>query len=262
MNRQDLNTVGGHPLTLNDLQYNIDNLVSNSLGSMSFLQPYTVNEVVILSGCVITEGGGNFTHTFGYVWIAGEVYYVPAKVVATPIAVGTPTYNFTVAETVDPQGTKTYYGGGSVDTRFTRSCTIDSVNGSTATTFTDANRISNILSQNFETEWRAVGAVGEPAYQNAWAGSAKIRKTKTGRMQIHGAVVHAGMAGTQRTIWTLALADRPIFDKYFSVPGLEAGTGANIMILVEAATGDVKVFAGTLTTSKTVYLNAIEWDLD
>lgn len=245
MNRNDFSNVGGHPLTLTDIKYVRDVLNEFAEGSLSHLLGLTGNDVVILSGCIITEAGGNFTHTEGFVWITGELYYVAAKVVGTPINTF---YEFNVAETVDPAGTKTYYGGGMKDTRFTRTCTIVAAGVGSATTLSDDSRLYNPR--------RVVGDPGEPAYSTTWGGIAQVRRIM-GRVEIEGQASIASMGGTDRVIWVLDLPDWPPQDKHFIVKGLDNGVDAAIMIKVDSGTGEVSVVGGATGVSKTVYLNSL-----
>jgi hypothetical protein len=251
MNRQTLSTNGGHPLTGDDLQYNINNIVANTVGVMSWLKGLTSNDIVILSGCVITESVGSYTHTEGYIWYNGEVLYVPAKVVASGIAVGPPdpTYSLAVVETTDATGTKVYKNLASVDTRFTRVGRIDSVIGVVATTFTNHNY--------WEAIRRDVGTGVEPAYSAGWSGTVNVRK-KLGKIEFDGSAAIASMGGGDRVIWNLAAADRPATDKHFVIKGLDNSVDAVIMIDVTSG-GDVRVIGGATGVPKTVNLNSISF---
>jgi hypothetical protein len=256
MNRFDIQN-GGHPLSGDDLKYFQTAVKDTFKGSMECLRGKGPNDVVILNGCVISEGGGNFTHTEGYVWIDGEIYFVPAKVLATPIDT---LYSFTVTETVDK--VKVYKNASSVNVRFKRICIIQSLNVGTPTSFTDDNRIENLLVFNQKTAWRSVGAMGEPAYEASWSGSAKVRMNKLGKIELGGSATITSMGGTDREIWILDAGDRPLTDKHFVVKGIDNGTDAPILISIIASTGEVKIIGGATSVGKTVYLNPIVYDLD
>lgn len=242
MNRQDLSNVGGHPLTLNDLSFALLAQQDENKGSLSFLKGLCPSDVVVLSGCVITIAGPNFTHTDGYVWLNNEVFYVPAN--AVPRATNL-TFEFNIVETVDATGTKTYYGGGAPhQTRFVRTCTIDANNAGTLYTFTDDNY--------YTPKWTVA------TYASGWGGTVRYRK-RLGLVELDLSATIAAMGAGQRAIFTLPPAHYPSVDKFFPVYGLDNAVDATIFIKVSSATGIVSVLGGATAVSKTVYLRPVSF---
>lgn len=243
MNKLSILGNGGHPITQNDLQFIFDSLSDNSKYCMSFLKGMTGNDIVVLWGCEITEGGGNFTHTEGAVWIDGEVFYVPAKVVGTALDI---CYEFNVVQTNIAAGTKVYKNGATFNTRLQRVCEINSNSVGTATTFNDTNR--------WESPWR-------PLVKEAnWTGSPQYR-CRHGKIELDGSPAIASMAGGDREIVVLPSFLIPPTTKHFVIKGLDNGADAAMLIEVNNA-GELKVIGGATGQPKTINLNDISYYLN
>ena len=115
MKKLNLSNTGGHPFTSDDIEFLFDSFYEVIKGMLSPYSGITNDNIVLLSGCVITDLGSSFTHTAGFIFYNEEVYYVPAKITPqTKIGSGAFVYNFS-SNYLAP-GTVTYQNGTTVNT--------------------------------------------------------------------------------------------------------------------------------------------------
>lgn len=248
MDKLSLTNAGGHPITLDDLAFLYRATEEAMQGLTSFLN-VAGNQVTILSGCVITEGGGNFTHTAGFVMLGNEVFYVPAKVVGSAVPALVGNYYFHINETIT---TKTYKNGAVVNTRFRR---IASILATTASVYdlTNARRLREESLLTDLPAWITVGSGGAPAFNAGWSGTLKFRFNKgMSQVEFDGECTHAAMGAGNRTIFTLPVGSRPLVDTFFTVACLDNGVDAVLILKITAASGDVVVVLGANGVSKTI----------
>lgn len=258
MDKLSLTNAGGHPITLDDLAFLYRAIEEAMQGLTSFLN-VAGNQTTILSGCEITEGGGNFTYTAGFIMLGNEVFYVPAKVVGTPVPGVPGNYYVHIDETITA---KTYKNGAVVNTRFRRTASI------LATTFSvyDLTNAKRLREENLLTlgaAWITVGGGGgAPAYAAGWSGTMAFRFNKaTNKVEFDGASAHAAMGAGNRTIFQLPASHRPAVDTYFTVACLDNAVDTVLILKVESATGDVIVVGGTNGVSKDIRGNQVNYYL-
>lgn len=197
--------LGGHPFTADDLMFMQDAYLEGIKGSLEWMRALTADDLVIIRGCVITAAGTSYTYTDGYVWMDGEIYYVPAQATPQPWGgVGTDFYVLAV-ENNDPLGTVPYENATIQNTWKRRTAVINQLSGFQYTSnikygdllaavltpinaFIPMATLSTLALKSVDP-WHVVGAAGEPAlganFSVSSAGCAiRFRKTDVGTVCI------------------------------------------------------------------------------
>lgn len=249
MNKLDLSFLGGHPITLDDLEFLQNALTEGIKGAISPFQ-FGGSDPVILAGIIGTISGLNTNFTAGFIVVNGEVYYVPAATVVTasPICID-------IAETIDTAGDVTYEDLATHSTYLVRKGLLKNTAGSPteidiADFITIRDKLRSITNcvVNTPMSWTNSTMSGSWAYASggAYAGNAvRHGKNALNEIKLDG-LAYCAFASIAPLIMNLPAGFRPAEMKVFSVYIGDTGTSSQIpgFITIEP-NGDVKVYSSS-----------------
>ncbi len=254
MNKLITTDVGGMPIVLDDIRWEQDANRDAIFGIMSAFG-ITKPTSFILSGCAVSIVGSTYSWTDGYLSLEGEI----CKVVAGSVTLAaTTTAKWSVVETYDATGNKTFESGTSFDTYAIRTAALVQTNATFPITYMpyDAPTIHQVIAEAacpfIPQEWHLVGDSGEPAFANSWTVNGMIpavfqpsfMKDLAGIVYLRGTASHnTSSAGN---IFTLPTGYRPSETVRYVV--WSAGTGSLGAALIEIlANGEVHITTASLT---------------
>lgn len=257
MKKLDFVNPGGLEIYAQNMQFSFDALREALEGSASWLDGLSLNPI-ILSGIVIAEGGGNYTHTAGWIWYQGELIRVPALTV--PQAISSVDYIVTLEDKVLPEGTQVAEDLSSQDCHLERTAKI--TRGAVGIRFEDCLFWNEAMIAALKEEaWVLVGGGGTaPNYSAGWSGTLKFKLNRFGEVEFFGYAENAALNVTNEQIMLLPVAYRPTADIHIVVGGLENAGAAPIMIKI-TTTGSVILTAPIYGTSKKLYFAPIRFRL-
>lgn len=252
----DFSNPGGLDFGINDVQFIYNALREAIIGSASWLDG--LSDVVIISGCVITEDSGNYTHTAGWIYQAGELYLVPALDTPTPLAGGLNyVFNYVENEAIE-EGSQIAEDSSPADTWLVNYATIIR-SDSTSHQHLDSKRIGEMFKAAMqESEWRAAST------ENSWAGTNfKYKLDRFGEVIMSGRVDHAALGAGQTTITTLSEEYRPSENKEFIVSGYDKAGGSDphdFVKIIVATDGKVSISTNVFGAApKRAYMHTIHY---
>lgn len=153
-----------------------------------------------ICGCQISDaGGGNFILSEGYIYIAGQIYFVPA--ITSPFAYG-PGYKWVISNTFNATGLETFEDLTSNNTYQINRVVLQS--SGTGVDVADAVFLKDIIHKN---EWAATVTLASN-FVSAISGGVKARLEKNGEVTVHGKVYWSGV-GSPTLMFTLPPELRP-----------------------------------------------------
>jgi len=224
---------GGFPYDLNDIRWLQDGVRETFAALIkTFDNSY---QAIIICGCQISDaGGGNSILSEGYIYIAGQIYYVPA--IAVPFAYG-PGYLWVISNTFDANGLETFEDLTNNNTYQINRVQLQS--SGSGVDVSDAVFLRDIIHKN---SW--VTATLASNFTSSIVGGVKVRLEKNGEVTINAKVYWDG-TGTPTLIFTLPVGYRPNRSWTFIVANNEdMNATANDAIFINVKTNGEVVFTG------------------
>lgn len=234
--------LGGFPFVSDDLRF-IESGVMEALSAL--VSPYIgSSNGLIISGCDRTIVGGNINISEGFIFLQGEIYYVPAQTVLDEGK----TYNyFEVLENYDPAGEKQFQNSATHDTYAVRIAQIVQ---------SDTLPVDAINYPNLDTviggAYKAMGFQEIKDWVNlpdaryvtpSVQGPAQIYRDRLGFVHFRGNWNHDD-PGASFIIGTLPVGYRPDVDIVFNYLDAKSSNPATIFgyqISISASTGVIDV---------------------
>lgn len=252
MKKIDFTNPGGLELFINDVQYIYNSLREGLLGSCSWMKQIT--DPVIISGIVVTEGGGLYSHTEGWIYYNSDLYYV-AAVAGQPLAGGT-NYIVEFASKNLPGGLRLCEDNSPAEVWVEDFARIK--RGSAGTLLNDCLRYNEaLITALTEGAWITIGSGGgAPAYSTGWFGTLKFKLNRFGELEFFGNAENLNLNVGNEQVAILPVGYRPSIDMELVVSGKEAGNPA-VMLIRVLTNGSIQLAVPSYGTAKNMYLNPV-----
>jgi hypothetical protein len=238
-------SLGGHKYSLNDYEHLQNSFKELTKSLIKSINGGTVDEKIILYGCVITNhGSGNYSHTEGAIYYNGIVYLVDALVSPT-LFTGVPKWGIITTYGVD---NPVQYRDNSVhdvhvDERLKLYNNAAS-EGLFEITDTSIKKLSDIVKADnkvsvLSDQWHYIGDVGEIPFEFGWSNrftsSTKVKYIKdvAGNVHVIG-VLRAGTNITSNMAFRLPVGYRPTETNYLSRVFMGYADGGSTVVLAYA----------------------------
>ena len=250
MKKLDYSNPGGLEFFIQNLQFTFESNREALEGAFSWLEGLNADPIIV-SGIVISEAGGNYTHTAGWLYYQGEFVRVDALTV--PAAISAADYYVSFEDKVLPEGSQVCEDSSPADCHIDRIAKI--TRGAIGIKYSDCIRWNKaLIAALTEEPWIVVGGGGgAPNYSAGWSGTLNFKLNRFGELEFFGYAENAALNVTNEQIMVLPLAYRPSADIHLVVGGLENAGAAPIMLKI-MTTGSVILTAPIYGTSKKIYL--------
>ncbi len=254
MDKLNITNNGGHPFTMDDLDFLQSALSEGIKGAVS---PWFDGDTVILQGIVGTVGVTHTTYTNGYILLNNEVYPVIGGVFLNGSYV-----IIDVAVTYNPIGNKLYENGTTVNC-YEKRIGVMKISTGSGTEIDLADCISfkqSLMSGQYKFVFQ-----DEPAWQalplnSGWSNGTpapRYRINKIGEVELDGVVLNPATTVSNNTICNLPIGFRPNFQKAFTIFG-SVDTVTTAVCVIIFTNGNVRIF-GTIGNDYGIYLNQIRF---
>ncbi|MPM24669.1 hypothetical protein SDC9_71152 [bioreactor metagenome] len=247
---------GGFPVNLDDLRWEQEATRDAFYGLMSTFG-ITKPDSFVLSGCVVTKVGNDYSWTDGYICLAGEV----CKVVAGSVTVAAgETACWEIETAYDASGSKVFEDSTSHDCYEIRNAVLE---GHTLTFPPSRMRytaptLAQVMAQKIGPyipgTWYEVGSgTPVPDFENSWVNSivtpagyaVAYMKDLTGVVHLRGEASCTG-GNTAGAIFTLPTGYRPAYRSNFVAFGYGASSNTPVYIEIETD-GSVYILSSGIT---------------
>lgn len=255
MDKLNINNNGGHPFTMDDIDFLQSALSEGIKGAMS---PWFHSDVVILQGIVGTVGVTHTTYTNGYILHNNEILPVIGGVFLNGSYV-----IIDVAVTYNPIGNKLYENGTTVNC-YEKRIGVMKISTGSVTEIDLADTITfrqSVLSKGFvmqdEPAWQAMTLI------NGWVNvdpsePAQYRFNKIGEIEVRGIVSIASLSSGNATFFVLPTVFLPLKGVTFMLFG-DDGVGQQSVACSIQTNGEMVCGNNNLGTNKLMYLNPIRF---
>lgn len=253
---------GGHKLTADDFIHSQNGVLTNFVNIIKALIP-TGFQLTILDGVALTESGGEYTWTEGYVYYNDDFYFLPAQ--NTPIALGD--YSFYTENIAEVSNPVIYRDGTPRNVHITRTLVLQNDLGGAfpATNLATPRKLSEFLVTKLIDETDLGKKLNDDGWKNITiATGVNVVETpqyrKIGdKVELRGIVSRA----TDGNLFTLPSGNRPTNIRDYAV-GHNAGAApsaiSNLQILTSGLTTTQLVASVTADISRVYNLdNIIFW---
>lgn len=262
MNKLETSYLGGHPLTLEDLEF-FQNGLMEAFNGLASVWQYGSSDSIILSGLQGTISGPNVTYTSGFVVVNSEVYYVPSATI--PTAGG---FVIDIGQTIDTAGDIQYEDLTTHSTYLVRRGILKNPVGSPteidiADFITLKDRLLSITGAltSLETAWAGVtfnGSWANTTYSVYYPSNAvRYRKNKIATIELEGSAT-CPSGSISALMFTLPTGFRPSKLKVYPAVVIDLVLGTLIGRVLVKANGEVSFETNTPTSGDvTVSLDGI-----
>lgn len=223
---------GGAPFSLDYLTF-IDAKINDIVKGFGSFAP-----LCIISGCELSQGIATWQVSEGYVYIIGELYYVPAADTGLPNADNPQTLLYwNVTEAATAPSPNVYHDAVSHNDTLERTAYLS--NAATLFTYASTLTYQKCVANSLLNGWNEVGAGGQPPFLGGFSSPGdkplRFRTTLLNELIVEGAVVNIGTPGSGTAIVEFPASIQPSGGNRVYIIAFEGSAGFATLVLGQAS---------------------------